>query len=368
VQKKFSTYNLPLTHETPYALNVDRKRGVVWVNGNQSDSIMSFDIAREAWRVYPLTQQRSFTRDIEIAEDGSVLTSNSHFPGWMIEDGQPALIRVSPVPSDADKSAQQGAALYQTHCASCHANPETKAPSLATMNQMTVSRILQSLEFGRMQVQGSLMSAEERYLVASYLAAAGEQRCWIADRAVSQRKMNVVAQGTTTGASVSGIAALDRNVAIHSRNLQDLGLRWSLAVPGATEMRSQPVASSGVLFLGTSNGNLLALDQHSGCVHWHYQARSSIRSSLNLETTIDGIATLFFADDMANVYAVSANDGSLRWRQSLRWFPTTVISGSLAFHEDRLFAPPSFEVRLSDSQLSLLSIARRCSRVERDGR
>ncbi|MEQ9561503.1 MAG: hypothetical protein RLN69_03205, partial [Woeseiaceae bacterium] len=42
--KEFSEYPLPVISETPYALNVDRKRGVVWVNGNQSDTIMSFDI------------------------------------------------------------------------------------------------------------------------------------------------------------------------------------------------------------------------------------------------------------------------------------------------------------------------------------
>lgn len=351
-QKKFFTYKLPVTHETPYALNVDRQRGVVWVNGNQSDSIMSFDIESENWRVYPLTQRRSFTRDIEIAADGSVFTSNSHFPSWMIEDGQPTLIRVTPVPSENDMAAEKAASLYQAHCSSCHANPDTKAPSLATLSQMTVSRILQSLEFGRMQVQGSLMSAEERYLVASHLAATGsEQRdAWIAANACQPKaELTVVSQQQNNwGFGVENRRVLDRNVAIYAKNLQDLELKWSLAVPGATEMRSQPVASSGVLFLGTSNGNLLALDQDSGCVHWHYQAPSSIRSSLNLETTADGIATLFFADDMANVYAVSANDGTLRWRQALRWFPTTVISGSLAYHDNRLFVPiSSFEVAIA---------------------
>ena len=79
VAAEFSLYDLPVMSETPYALNVDRDRGVVWVNGNQSDTIMSFHIESETWRTYPMSRRRTFTRDIEIAEDGSVYTSNSHF-------------------------------------------------------------------------------------------------------------------------------------------------------------------------------------------------------------------------------------------------------------------------------------------------
>ncbi len=82
----------------PYALNVDRERGVVWVNGNQSDTILAFDIADESWEVFPMPRQRFFTRDIEISEkDGAVYTTNSHFPTWQSEGGVPTLLRVTPL-------------------------------------------------------------------------------------------------------------------------------------------------------------------------------------------------------------------------------------------------------------------------------
>tara|TARA_R100000005_G_scaffold95945_2_gene79678 strand:- start:7305 stop:9068 length:1764 start_codon:yes stop_codon:yes gene_type:complete len=94
---RFSEYPLPVRNEIPYALNVDRERGVVWVNGNQSDTLLSFDIATEAWRVYPMPRQRFFTRDVEVSEkDGAVYTSNSHFPSWQTEGGQPTLLRITP--------------------------------------------------------------------------------------------------------------------------------------------------------------------------------------------------------------------------------------------------------------------------------
>jgi virginiamycin B lyase len=93
----FSNYPLPvkpLGSETPYSLNVDIKRDIVWINGNTSDALYSFDIAANEWAHYPLPKRVSFTRDVEIAPNGDVYTTNSSFPSWHIEDGQPTLIRV----------------------------------------------------------------------------------------------------------------------------------------------------------------------------------------------------------------------------------------------------------------------------------
>ena len=95
---EFTKYELPVINEVPYALNVDRERGVVWVNGNQSDTILGFDIATESWKVYPMPRQRFFTRDIEISEeDGAIYTTNSHFPTWQSEGGVPTLLRITPL-------------------------------------------------------------------------------------------------------------------------------------------------------------------------------------------------------------------------------------------------------------------------------
>ena len=58
--------------ETPYALNVDKRRGVVWVNGSQSDSLYALEIASGTWRRVPPPRRVAFTRDIEIATDGTV--------------------------------------------------------------------------------------------------------------------------------------------------------------------------------------------------------------------------------------------------------------------------------------------------------
>jgi streptogramin lyase len=94
---KFTQFDLPVVpvgSDTPYSLNVDRKRGIVWVNGNQSDSLYMLDIATQAWRVIPMPRRTTFTRDIEVTDDGAVYTSISNFPSWHVEGMQPTLIRV----------------------------------------------------------------------------------------------------------------------------------------------------------------------------------------------------------------------------------------------------------------------------------
>jgi virginiamycin B lyase len=94
---QFTRFDLPLSPQggdTPYALNVDRPRGIVWVNGNQSDSLYTFDIAGGTWQQIPMPRRVTFTRDVEFEPDGTAYTAIAHFPGWHVEDGQSTLIRV----------------------------------------------------------------------------------------------------------------------------------------------------------------------------------------------------------------------------------------------------------------------------------
>lgn len=86
----------PLGSDTPYALNVDRQRHQVWVNGTNSDSVHRLDIATGQWAHFPLPRRATFTRDVEFTPDGRVLLSSASFPAWHIEDAQPTLIQLTP--------------------------------------------------------------------------------------------------------------------------------------------------------------------------------------------------------------------------------------------------------------------------------
>ena len=61
---------------------------------NQSDALHALDIKAHTWRSVRLPRRVAFTRDIEIAEDGTVYTSTSNFSSWLVDDAQPSMIRV----------------------------------------------------------------------------------------------------------------------------------------------------------------------------------------------------------------------------------------------------------------------------------
>ena len=99
-QERFEFFDLPvapLGSETPYSLNIDKARSIVWVNGNTSDALYAYFYKEKRWQHYPMPKRVTFTRDVEIAPDGTVYTTNSSFPSWHIEDAQPTLIALDPV-------------------------------------------------------------------------------------------------------------------------------------------------------------------------------------------------------------------------------------------------------------------------------
>ena len=87
----------PLGSETPYSLNIDKARNIIWVNGNTSDALYAYYYELKKWQHYPMPKRVTFTRDVEVAPDGTVFTTNSSFPSWHIEDAQPSLIQLNPV-------------------------------------------------------------------------------------------------------------------------------------------------------------------------------------------------------------------------------------------------------------------------------
>jgi streptogramin lyase len=95
---KFTQFDLPVQpmgSDTPYSLNVDRKRHQVWVTGTNSDGVHRLDIASNQWTHFPLPRKATFTRDVEFTDDGRVLLTNGSFPSWHIEDYQPTFIQLN---------------------------------------------------------------------------------------------------------------------------------------------------------------------------------------------------------------------------------------------------------------------------------
>ncbi len=252
-------------------------------------------------------------------------------------------------PSAAGASAappEDMSALYKTTCAICHEVPETKAPPTDTLRRLPASQILMAMEFGKMQPQAAVLKQEQRVKLAQWLAAEedGKRDAWIAANACA-RDTPVPVSGRENWGLGRDNTRHAQGVGIDRRNVDRLSLQWSIALPAVTTMRSQPVVAGDTVFVGSKGGHLLALDRRSGCVRWSFKTDAPVHSALTLDRTPDGVATLFFADEMANVHAVDATTGRLRWRERVKWFPTSIVSGPATYFDGRLYVPvSSFEV------------------------
>ena len=251
------------------------------------------------------------------------------------------------MPSDTVIEASvDGLALYQEHCAACHDGQVPRAPHMITFSTIGADTILNAMNNGVMRAQASALSATEREVLASFLAgeamAPPKPILACADPLGELANSDAAAmQGWGGNAanhrhSDGTLAGLDRN------NVDQLGLKWVFAYPGALRARSQPLVHDGVIFVGSQSGTIYALDLDSGCAHWTYSAGAEVRSSLSLGQLPDrDDPVLYMGDFSATVHAIDASDGSLVWRASVGDHTDATITGSPKLHDGALYVPLS---------------------------
>ena len=94
--KTFREYTVPTGRgDMVYALAVDPRDDSVWLCGTNSDTIIHFQPADETFKVYQLPTRVSFTRELEVDEDGNVWTSTSNMPFYQVEGMRGKIVRLS---------------------------------------------------------------------------------------------------------------------------------------------------------------------------------------------------------------------------------------------------------------------------------
>ncbi len=108
VGNTFETWKIPGVaaneYETPYALNVERASGDVWITANNSDRVLRFTPASKTFQSYPSPTRVTVLRDMSFTRDGRVCSSSSNLPAYAIEDKVPSFICIDPVGADKDKA------------------------------------------------------------------------------------------------------------------------------------------------------------------------------------------------------------------------------------------------------------------------
>ena len=75
---------------------------------------------------------------------------------------------------------------------------------------------------------------------------------------------------------------------------------------------SSPAVVDGVVYVGSHDSYVYALDADSGQLRWRYETGFWVRSS---PTVVDGVVYVGSYDDY--VYALDAGSGQLRWRYEM---------------------------------------------------
>ena len=132
---------------------------------------------------------------------------------------------------------------------------------------------------------------------------------------------------------------------IDSRNVSQLGLNFTYANAGATEIRGAAAVTAQALFFIAGN-EVLAINRNSGCRYWRHTStagNAAFRSAaVLLVWDKEGQPVVYVGDSQGNVHAINALDGSLLWQTFAGTnVPMHFITGGMQYHEGTLLVPIS---------------------------
>ena len=250
-------------------------------------------------------------------------------------------------PAEAEEQSV-GERLFEGHCARCHENGVQGAPMKSLLRQMTPNAIYNTLTKGAMKFQAREIPDADLRQVAFYLTQREVASGALPTFAFCKRKLRLSDQKASAGWGIeaSNTRFVDREHAgMAAADVGHLKLAWAFAFPDSEGVRSQPAVAGGAVFVGSQSGSVYALDAHTGCLYWKFDAAGEIRGAITyqdrdsreLESSRTG--KLYFGDAFANVYAVDARTGGLVWRVRVDSHPAARIAGSPAVFGDRVYVP-----------------------------
>ncbi len=245
---------------------------------------------------------------------------------------------IAALPSGA---AVSGEAVYQRRCAACHDSPSETIPPRASLKQLSVARILRTLDFGVMVNIANVLTRDEREAVAGYLGVDRPDTPIPAQAYCSDRTVTIGASPSPAWngwGPDSSNARYTTSSGITLNQASKLKLKWAYAFDGDVSAFGAPTVLGRTLFIGSAGGAVQALSTDSGCVRWMYQASGPVRSAPVAIPNGDK-HVLVFTDLTGWVYGLEAESGKLLWKKKVEAQESTRLTGSAAFHDGVVFVP-----------------------------
>ncbi|MEY2855332.1 MAG: hypothetical protein RL030_2464 [Pseudomonadota bacterium] len=247
-----------------------------------------------------------------------------------------------------------GQQVFNVYCAACHmentqpqGSPNEKAPTHAQLRQFTADAVLNAMTFGKMQVQGSVLSDAQRRQVAEY--ASGKTLAVVAatggaiNRCTNTPALGNLARGASWNGFGNGLPSTrfqDSRGGLTAADLPRLKLKWAFGYAGVGAARAQPTYAVGRLFVASENGEVHALDPKSGCAYWTFKAQAGVRTApfvANWRAGGKSGTGVYFGDGKATVYGLDAATGTLLWSRKVDEHASASITGSPVVHDGRVF-------------------------------
>ena len=239
------------------------------------------------------------------------------------------------------ESAVSGEAVYQKRCASCHDSTNERTPPREALKQLSVQRILRTLDFGVMINVAYVLSRDEREAVANFLGVQRPDPPVPPQAYCSERAVNI---GATPSPSWKGWGPDGTNTryvrtsGIALNQVAGLKLKWAYGFEGDISAFGAPTVLGKTLFLGSAGGAVQALSTDSGCVRWLFQASGPVRSA-PVAVPNGKAHVLVFTDLTGWVYGLEAETGHLLWKKKVETHDTARMTGTAAVYNGMVFIP-----------------------------
>lgn len=249
------------------------------------------------------------------------------------------------------ETAAKGQEVWESVCASCHENGIARAPILYILRQMTPEAIYKALTQGVMVPMAGSLDPSEKKAISEYIAgrpmgtsAPVPLPACTGPAAVFDRQQPTAYPYWGVDSGQTHFVPADK-AGIDASNVSDLELKWAVAIPNATRVRSQPAFVGGSVIFGAQDNLVRALDEKTGCQRWEFETNSEVRTGITVEPFDAGDPAAnpltFFGDVSGNAYAIEAMTGKLVWRFKAEDHGSVVLTGAPTYHDGTLYVPVS---------------------------
>src|SRR5512140_1738434 len=167
-------------------------------------------------------------------------------------------------------SAQDGSALYDRTCASCHNGGNDRAPSRDSLRSMSADRVLAAMETGPMISMAVRLTTADRRAIAEFVSGKP-----IGQPLVTTPPPSAMCPGTSGSFALDGTVwtgwggntsntRFQNAAGIAADQVSRLKVKWAFAFPGDIQAYSQPTIAGGRVFVGSPGGKVYSLDAKTG--------------------------------------------------------------------------------------------------------